>query len=139
MRSDGLGVAGPERIRTALEYGQADMLLLDPAADVDETTRSQLIRRAATTGADVELVENQVSFQQTGDVGALLRYHHGANQRYAGGPTGGGTQPARLPVAAIMDRRSRGTLHTVGAPEVVGALAVVPSPALAELEPGVRP
>ena len=138
MRSDGLGVAGLKRTRTALEYGQAHMLLLDPAADVDEKTRSQLIRLAATTGADVELVENHVPFQQIGGVGALLRYHHGGQQRYAGVATGGGTQRARLPGAAIMDRSSRGTLHTVGSPDVVGGRTVVSSPALAELTPGVR-
>ena len=135
MRSDGLGVAGLKRTRTALEYGQAHMLLLDPAADVDEKTRSQLIRLAATTGADVELIENHVPFQQ---VGGLLRYHHGGQQRYAGVATGGGTQRARLPVAAIMDRSSRGTLHTVGSPDVVGGRTVVSSPVLAEPTPGVR-
>ena len=80
VRSDGLGVAGLERTRTALEHGQVDVLLLDPEADIGDETRRELIRLAATTGADVELVENHVRFQEMGGVGAMVRYRHGGNQ-----------------------------------------------------------
>ena len=78
VRADGLGVAGLDRSRRALEYGQGDVLLLDPAADLDEAARGELIRLATTTGADVEIVENHEPFRQMGGVGVLLRYRHDA-------------------------------------------------------------
>jgi peptide chain release factor subunit 1 len=74
VRSGGLGVAGPERTRAALEYGQADLLLLAPDAELDEATRDEYIRLAARSGAGVEVVADHATFEQLGGVGALLRY-----------------------------------------------------------------
>jgi ribosomal protein L7Ae-like RNA K-turn-binding protein len=76
VQSGGLGVAGEEHTRAALEHGQVDMLLLAPEAEVDAETRNELIRLAAATSAGVELVERHPTFQQLGGVGALLRYRH---------------------------------------------------------------
>ena len=76
VRSDGLGVAGLERSRRALTYGQGDVLLLDPQADLDDETCSELILLAAAGGADIKLVENHDRFREMGGVGVLLRYRH---------------------------------------------------------------
>ncbi len=74
VRGDGLGVAGLRRTRAALERGQVDTLLIDPAADVEEETRGELVRLAATTSSAVEVVEGHEPFRRLGGVGALLRY-----------------------------------------------------------------
>lgn len=39
--------------RTALEHGQMDELLLDPAHGIDEAVRSEPVRLASLTGATV--------------------------------------------------------------------------------------
>jgi hypothetical protein len=74
VRSAGLGVIGIEQTRAALAQGQVDELLLDPAGDVDEGARNELIRLAASTGAGVEIVAGHPDFSALGGVGALLRY-----------------------------------------------------------------
>ncbi len=74
VRASGLGVAGLDRTRTALDYGQVDTLVLDPAAQLDEGVMNALIRQAATTSADVEFVEGHEQLGALGGVGALLRY-----------------------------------------------------------------
>ena len=76
VRAGGLGVAGLDETRTALEHGQVDELLLDPAAELDESTRSELVRLAQLTAATVEVVEGHDGLQRLGGVGALLRYRH---------------------------------------------------------------
>ena len=81
VRSDGLGMAGLERTRTAPAYRQADVLLLDPNAALGDATHREFIRLTTTDGADVERVDNQVLFRQMGGVGAWLRYHHGGHRR----------------------------------------------------------
>jgi peptide subunit release factor 1 (eRF1) len=78
IRASGLGVAGAEPTRRALEHGQVDVLLFDPTAGLDEATRGELVRLAVTTSATVEVVENYEPFRQLGGVGALLRYRHAA-------------------------------------------------------------
>jgi hypothetical protein len=78
VQTSGLGVVGADPTRIALEYGQGDVLLLSPEAEVDEEARRELIRLATTTGAGVEVVEKHDLFQQLGGVGALLRYRHAA-------------------------------------------------------------
>lgn len=79
VRADSLGVAGLEHTRSALEHGQADVLVLTPSAELDDQTRNELIRLATTTGADVEVVAEHEALQRLGDgVGALLRYRHDA-------------------------------------------------------------
>lgn len=76
VQAGGLGVVGLELTRWALEHGQGDVLLLTPEAPIDEEARSELVRLATTTGADVEVVLEHASFQHMGGVGALLRYRH---------------------------------------------------------------
>jgi peptide chain release factor subunit 1 len=76
VRAGGLGVAGLDETRAALEHGQVDELLLDPAAELDEATRGELVRLAQLTGATVEVVEGHDGLQRLGGVGALLRYRH---------------------------------------------------------------
>jgi hypothetical protein len=74
VRSSGLGVAGLEATHQALEFGQVDTLLLAQEAELDEETRSDLVRRAAQTSASVEIVAGHEGLQHVGGVGALLRY-----------------------------------------------------------------
>lgn len=74
VRADGLGVAGLERTRQALEYGEAATLLLSATGGVDDETRAELVRLATTTGAEVEVVAEHEAFAHLGGVGALLRY-----------------------------------------------------------------
>lgn len=78
LRADALGVAGLEHTRTALEHGQADVLVLMSGAALDADTRNALIRLAVTTGADVEVIEGHAVLERLGGVGALLRYRHDA-------------------------------------------------------------
>ena len=74
IRADGLGVAGLRETRTALAQGQVATLLLDPAADLSDEDRGDLVRLAALTSGEVEIVEGHEAFAQVGGVGALLRY-----------------------------------------------------------------
>ena len=78
VRSNGLGVVGGDHTLEALENGQVDTLLLTADGDLDHETRNDLIRRASSTGATIEVVEAHETFAQLGGVGGLLRY------RYAG-------------------------------------------------------
>jgi peptide chain release factor subunit 1 len=78
VQADGLGVDGLERTKAALEHGQVDALVLDEEVPLDNATRNELIRLAATTGADVEVVTQHVVLRELGGVGALLRYKHDA-------------------------------------------------------------
>ena len=74
VRADGLGVAGLERTQAALAQGQVDELLIDPSAEIDESTRNELVRMATLTGATVEVLEGHDDLLRLGGVGALLRY-----------------------------------------------------------------
>jgi stalled ribosome rescue protein Dom34 len=76
VRAGGLGVAGLDETRAALEHGQVDELVLDPAAELDEATRGELVRLAQLTSATIEVVERHDGLQRLGGVGALLRYRH---------------------------------------------------------------
>jgi peptide chain release factor subunit 1 len=76
VRAGGLGVAGLEETRAALEHGQVDELVLDPSAGLEETVRSELVRLAQLTAATVEVVEGHEGLRRLGGVGALLRYRH---------------------------------------------------------------
>lgn len=78
VQADGLGVDGLERTKTALEHGQVDVLVIDEEVPLDSATRSELVRLAATTGADVEVVRQSEALRELGGVGALLRYKHDA-------------------------------------------------------------
>jgi peptide chain release factor subunit 1 len=75
VRGGGLGVAGVNPTKQALENGQVETLLLDPQTEnLDAETREELIRLAAATGAILEMVENHEKFQAIDGVGGLLRY-----------------------------------------------------------------
>jgi stalled ribosome rescue protein Dom34 len=76
VRAGGLGVAGLDETRAALEHGQVDELVLDPAAELDEAARGELVRLAQLTGATVEVVEGHDGLHRLGGIGALLRYRH---------------------------------------------------------------
>ncbi len=75
MRGDGLGVAGLKATTRALENGQVETLLIDPNSNAFPADgRNELIRLAATTGANVEMVEGNERFAAMDGVGGLLRY-----------------------------------------------------------------
>ncbi len=75
VRGGRLGVSGVIPTKQALENGQIEMLLIDlQTENFDEETRNELIRLAATTGANVEMVENHEKFRAMDGVGGLLRY-----------------------------------------------------------------
>lgn len=74
VQAGGLGVVGLEATQKALKYGQADTLVLDPDAPIEDDVRNGLIRQATTTGADVEIVQGHPTLRDLGGVGALLRY-----------------------------------------------------------------
>lgn len=76
VQAGGLGLAGVEQTRQALEQWQAEVLVLETGA-LDEPTRSMLVRQATQTGADVELVDQHERLHALGGVGALLRYRPG--------------------------------------------------------------
>jgi stalled ribosome rescue protein Dom34 len=75
VQAQGLGVSGLEEIRDVLTHGQGDVLLLADEASLDEQTRSDLVRLATLSGAEVEIVKGHAALQEMGGVGALLRYH----------------------------------------------------------------
>jgi hypothetical protein len=62
-------VAGLEAPCQALNNGQVDLLLLDASAELDDDQRNELIRLAATSGADVEVVEAHPGLARLGGVG----------------------------------------------------------------------
>ena len=75
MRGDGLAVAGINLTKKALENGQVEILLIDPQSEIlDHDTRNELIRLAETTGANVEMIEDNEKFAAMQGVGGLLRY-----------------------------------------------------------------
>lgn len=75
VRGNGLGIAGVSSTRQALENGQVETLLLDPdSTNLNEEMREELIRLAATTSADVEIVQGHPVFSKMDGVGGILRY-----------------------------------------------------------------
>lgn len=75
VRGNRLGVSGVNPTRQALENGQIETLLIDPQTEnLTAETRNELIRLAATTSANVEMVENHEKFAAMDGVGGLLRY-----------------------------------------------------------------
>lgn len=72
--ANGLAVVGLEETRAALEAGQVDTLAISSGARLPEGTRSQLIRLATQTDAEVAIVDNTPALDAMGGVGALLRY-----------------------------------------------------------------
>lgn len=74
VRAQGLGVVGPQETRDALEHGQGEVLVLAEEASLPEPERNDLVRLAALSGAEVDVVPGHELLQQMGGVGALLRY-----------------------------------------------------------------
>ena len=74
VQSGGLGVAGHNPTRAALESGQADTLVLSDDAPIPAEERSALLSLAARTDASIEIVEPNETLTRLGGVGALLRY-----------------------------------------------------------------
>lgn len=74
VQAGSLGAAGLKETRRALENGQVDILVLAADAELEEEERSELVRMATATSADVEVVQDHEGIRQIGGVGALLRY-----------------------------------------------------------------
>jgi len=85
IRADGLGMAGRQETHLALEQGQVATLLLDPAAELSDEARSELVRLAARSNSAVEIVAGHEAFGRLGGVGALLRYRSDAQPKAAVG------------------------------------------------------
>ncbi|GHO59071.1 Vms1/Ankzf1 family peptidyl-tRNA hydrolase [Ktedonobacter robiniae] len=74
IRANGLVVSGIQETLDALEHGQADVLILANDVPLDDQQRNTLVRKAANSGARVEVVESNPVLQELGGVGAQLRY-----------------------------------------------------------------
>lgn len=74
VREQGLGVIGLQETHDALTQGSGDVLVLADEAPLTEQQRSELVRLATISGAEVDLVKGHETLQQLGGVGALLRY-----------------------------------------------------------------
>lgn len=102
VRSGGLGVTGLDATHSALQAGAADVLVLSglPGQPADQSSyqdardaheqadqlhdsepglldleiRNELVRLAAATAAEVEVVDGHEALDRAGGVGALLRY-----------------------------------------------------------------
>ena len=72
-RARGLGVAGREGTRHALERGQVDELLIAAAPEEAELS-NELVTRAAQTGARVRIIEDPELLREHGGVAAALRF-----------------------------------------------------------------
>lgn len=73
VRSGGLGVVGYEASKRALEYGQADRLLVLEDSD-DLAEREELTRLALQYGVEVETVADCPVLEAFGGAGCLLRF-----------------------------------------------------------------
>jgi peptide chain release factor subunit 1 len=72
-RARGLGVAGREGTRHALERGQVDELLIAASPEEAEVS-NELVTRAAQTGARVRIIEDPELLREHGGVAAALRF-----------------------------------------------------------------
>jgi len=74
--ADGLGAAGEEAVRAALEQGAVDVLLLEPGTEDDGNSerRETLTEAALRTAARVEFVEGSEDMERMDGVAALLRW-----------------------------------------------------------------
>lgn len=73
VRRGGLGTSGLFGTLKALERGQVDTVVLT-GDGIEEDERAELVRAAAATGAEIEVVEASDDLERLGGVGALLRY-----------------------------------------------------------------
>ena len=78
FRGGGLAVVGVEDVRRALEWGQADELLvsatLDQGGPSADQTAGDLVALARRTDARVRFIEDSHLLEPVGGVGAHLRY-----------------------------------------------------------------
>jgi len=74
VRSDGLGVAGPEPTHATLRNAQVGTLLLSTTEGLAVTDTNELIRLAAATDADIAIVGEHAELDRVGGVGGILRY-----------------------------------------------------------------
>jgi protein required for attachment to host cells len=81
VRTNGLGLSGERATLSALERGQADVLVL--AKGYDSEAREAMVRLATTTGCGVEIVDQSDLLARLGGVGCLLRYRIAANTMHA--------------------------------------------------------
>jgi peptide chain release factor subunit 1 len=78
VRAGVLGVAGVDPVAEALEAGQVHELVIDESAKLDADLRSELVRLAARTAAEVVVVRDDAGLLALGGVGATLRYRAAA-------------------------------------------------------------
>lgn len=74
LRGSGLASMGMDEVKTALNNGQVDVMLIDDAAEIAPEVRADLVNQAALTGATIEIVNGDDQLLELGGVGALLRY-----------------------------------------------------------------
>jgi len=74
VRAGRLGVAGIDSVAEALEAGAVHELVFDESAELDADLRSELVRLAARTAAEVVVVKGHAGLLALGGVGATLRY-----------------------------------------------------------------
>jgi hypothetical protein len=72
LMKQGLGVAGEDAARQALEHGYADVLVIDQ--DYNDLARESLVRLAIQCDADIETVKGSKKLKRLDGVGCLLRY-----------------------------------------------------------------
>jgi len=71
---DGMGVAGLENTRRALELGQVMELIVDPAVGLGEEDLEDVVRQAVATDAGVRFIEGHDGVGELGGVGGFLRF-----------------------------------------------------------------
>ncbi|HEX5479099.1 MAG TPA: Vms1/Ankzf1 family peptidyl-tRNA hydrolase [Dehalococcoidia bacterium] len=74
VRKGQLAATGAPDVERALDNGQVDELLIDDTADVGDSVRATLTRKALATGATIEAVAGSSPLLALGGVGAVLRY-----------------------------------------------------------------
>lgn len=83
-RSGGLGVAGLQATRAALENGQVEELLLSATLDPSAAALAdELVSRVHQTAARVTFIADPALLAEVGGVGALLRYRIGTMEKAA--------------------------------------------------------
>jgi peptide chain release factor subunit 1 len=74
LRSGGMAVAGIDDVADALERGQVHELVLDEEAQTDLDLRTELVRQAAATDAQIVTVSGHTGLRARDGVGATLRW-----------------------------------------------------------------
>jgi peptide chain release factor subunit 1 len=73
-RAGDLGVVGVDAVQEALERGQVHELVIDESSDLDETIRTELVRQAMVTGAQVVTIHGDERLVRHQGVAATLRF-----------------------------------------------------------------